>query len=183
MRRLFLPAAALTVISLFFLSLSLFHFDLITFRASTRITLNRASLRVWTGSAGDWGAFRFWNNIDIRGWSGNAAIWKPGFDRQASMFVQAVPTPAGGFPGAVPAKRITGTSITLPLYLPFLLFTAAAAITFFPWRSHRRGVAGRCRGCGYDLCGTPDRCPECGRESLVTRLLARFRRGFGLVPS
>jgi hypothetical protein len=54
--------------------------------------------------------------------------------------------------------------ITLPHWLPMFLAAVAPALLWWrrSGRPRARRRAGRCPACGYDLRGTPDRCPECG---------------------
>ena len=54
----------------------------------------------------------------------------------------------------------------VPLWIPFLLFAAYPTLAFIrgPLRRYRRRKRGLCVTCGYDLRGSPKRCPECGVE-------------------
>ncbi len=53
--------------------------------------------------------------------------------------------------------------LAIPYWFPVIL-TAIGPIMVLRSRRRmrRRKLAGKCPGCGYDLRGTPDRCPECG---------------------
>lgn len=54
-------------------------------------------------------------------------------------------------------------AVIVPVWMlgvPLSLFPAAAGCIV--WRRRRRVQAGQCAACGYDLCATPERCPECG---------------------
>ena len=56
--------------------------------------------------------------------------------------------------------------LAVPLWHLFLLFAAYPTLAFIrgPLRRYRRRKRGLCVGCGYDLRGSPGRCPECGTE-------------------
>jgi hypothetical protein len=58
-----------------------------------------------------------------------------------------------GFVVAVPIWLVGGVSA---------LIVAAWEMRHFLHRRFRSKPAGMCSKCGYDLCATPNRCPECG---------------------
>ena len=61
--------------------------------------------------------------------------------------------------------------IALPAWLPVVAFAGLPlAFAVRLARRHRRRVAGRCAECGYDLRGSPQRCPECGTPAAAAGL-------------
>ena len=73
---------------------------------------------------------------------------------------------AGPGKGHLAGAYDIGWKLGLPLW-PIVLLTAIGPSIWFiaMTRRRRRGVAGHCRRCGYDLRASPDRCPECGRPT------------------
>ena len=72
----------------------------------------------------------------------------------------------GGWLGFDYRQQSGWTTLTVPLWL----FAAVCLIAPARWvllrrRDRRRRRDSRCVGCGYDLRGSPDRCPECGAVS------------------
>ncbi|MCC7293091.1 MAG: hypothetical protein IT449_13605 [Phycisphaerales bacterium] len=63
-------------------------------------------------------------------------------------------------------------SVSLPLWLPTMLFSAWPLSAFIrgPLRRRYRRKRGLCLRCGYNLTGLPElRCPECGNEFTLAR--------------
>ena len=55
--------------------------------------------------------------------------------------------------------------VTLPFWFLALVFAAPPVLAARSESRRRRAGQGKCHSCGYDLRATPERCPECGRQS------------------
>lgn len=65
-----------------------------------------------------------------------------------------------------------GLSVTVPLWMPFVLLAVLTSVLWYVDRTTaRRRRAGQCLKCGYDRAGLAAgaRCPECGAAGLVGR--------------
>lgn len=64
-------------------------------------------------------------------------------------------------------QRGPTTLLLVPIWFPVTLSISPALLLLSRWYFiRRRRQSGRCRKCGYDLRGTPLRCPECGEVPL-----------------
>jgi hypothetical protein len=67
--------------------------------------------------------------------------------------------------GGKPHVMENGYEVMFPMWFPaFMLGLLPGTLVFQRWREKGRSVDGFCAKCGYDLRGTPERCPECGRK-------------------
>jgi hypothetical protein len=67
--------------------------------------------------------------------------------------------------GRTPDGKLSITAIGLPqthVWAALLLLSLPPAFCLRRRLRDRRTAPGTCARCGYDLCATPDRCPECG---------------------
>lgn len=63
--------------------------------------------------------------------------------------------------------RVIGFDLWLPVLLTTIAPTwVAIRYSIGPLRQRRRRRLGLCLACGYDLRGSPERCPECGSKRL-----------------
>ena len=112
-----------------------------------------------------------WHRLGIHCNHGQVTTWLRPDGTPAPLAEYLIEAPRGG-PGRESAP-MRMAAVRLPHWMPLALFAALplsrAAMRTRRILRRRRLVARRCcPDCGYDLRGTPDRCPECGALASVT---------------
>lgn len=89
---------------------------------------------------------REWLSISVGVASGIEPRWVPAFDKEWSR-----------------SFTLMSTSLYVPLYIPLLPFGLLWVRGVVARRRRRRRMQrGLCGGCGYNLRGSREKCPECG---------------------
>jgi hypothetical protein len=95
------------------------------------------------------------HSYDAYEYSSDGAFWQ-----QLGFYYDEMP--AGGVFGP---GRVGAAYIGFPHWAPAVLIGCPLLGALLRVRKRRRRArAGLCGRCGYDLCASPDRCPECGNE-------------------
>jgi hypothetical protein len=78
------------------------------------------------------------------------------------------------------SHHLDRSGIRVPAWLPLLACAGPPALRLALLRKRRRSRAARglCTACGYDLCASPDRCPECGLSNPLRPLASKVLRKF-----
>lgn len=144
-----------------------------------------ASKERWgAGEEGAHRGLRFAPN-DVRG--AEVPWWRFGCDWRSDPATATPPAPRGPafVPGPFPAQpepvdgivSTSGWQVVVPMRIPVAVLLVWPAARGYRWMFPRRRPEWVCRRCGYDLRGTPDRCPECGlKATALRRKLERWLR-------
>ncbi len=95
-------------------------------------------------------------------WTGHAPQWRL---RLTTGFVEGrVGLELPAFSRFDLSANTYSTTVTIPLWLPFLLVALPTAFMFY--RDRKRIPPGHCSTCAYNLTGAAhERCPECGEPT------------------